>query len=518
MHGKQYFYKNHLSISVRSFLSVLACLALSVNCQWLHAQAVMIRYTENNADFPNPERGFYIPSQTYAGKFVPLNGPQLVEYRTVQQKHGSASYAIYSTLLFRYYILDKFVDQALDENFLKALENDFSVVRKAGLKMIIRFSYINKVHSDGCVDKEGICPPYGDASKTIVLKHISQLKPLLQRNADIIAVMQQGFIGIWGENYYTDSFGDASENGAGRILDSNWRDRNDVLKALLDALHKSRMVQVRTPQMKQKFVYGPSAGTDANSLTREKAYNNTDEARIGFHNDCFLASADDYGTYYDYGSSSARKKSASETMRKYFEADSRYGPVGGETCDDAFSPQNDCAPAGHAEQEMAAMHYSYLNTGYNNKVNNDWDSMGCLSSIKKRLGYRFVLKNALFPATAKAGGTFTFSVNLANRGYAAPFNPRAVELVLRNIETGKIFILPCKSDIRFWFSGDIHWKETVTLPGTITAGSYALMLNFPDPYPSLSKRPEYSIQLANEKVWEAATGYNKLNHIVIIRK
>ena len=501
---------------MRSFISILLCVHFIINFQWLHAQPATIRYTESNADFPNPERGFYIPSQTHAGNFVPLNKQQLIQYRTAQQKHGSASYAIYSTLLFRYYILDQFIHKPLSTDFLQKLDNDFTAVREAGLKMIIRFSYINKVHANGCADKEGICPPYGDAPKTIVLQHILQLKPLLQKNTDIIAVLQQGFIGIWGENYYTDYFGDASENGAGRIMDSSWRDRNDILKALLDALPKTRMVQVRTPQMKQKFVYGASAPTDSRALDPEKAYNNTDEARIGFHNDCFLASSDDYGTYYDYGSSSTPKKPANETMRKYFAADSRYGPVGGETCDDAFSPQNDCAPAGRAEEEMAAMHYSYLNTGYNNTVNNDWDSTGCLSSIKKRLGYRFVLKDGHFPAAGKAGEPFAFSVNLSNKGFASPYNPRTVELILRNTANGKIFIIPCKTDIRFWFSGAIQWKETVTLPNTIAAGSYALLLNFPDKYLSLSKRPEYSIRLANEKVWEAATGYNKLNHIVMI--
>lgn len=495
---------------------MLFCILFLVHGQRLYAQSVAIRYTENSGDFPNPERGFYIPSQTHAGNFVPLNEQHLNSYRTAMQKHGTASYAVYSTLLFRYYILDKFVDAPLNTDFLTALENDFVMVRKAGLKIILRFSYINKVHSEGCADKEGICPPYGDASKAIVLQHIAQLKPLLRQNADIIAVLQQGFIGIWGENYYTDYFGDASENGAGRVLDSNWQDRNDILKALLGALPKNRMVQVRTPQMKQKFVYGPSASTDSKPLNPEKAYSETDEARIGFHNDCFLASADDYGTYYDYGSSSTPKQSANEIMRKYFAAESRYGPVGGETCDDTFSPQNDCAPAGHAEQEMMAMHYSFLNTGYNNTVNNDWDSMGCLSSIKKRLGYRFVLKDALFPSTAKSGETFGFSVHLVNRGYASPFNPRAVELVLRNTSNGKTFIIPCKVDIQHWFSGDIAWEETIQLPGKIPAGRYALLLNLPDAYPTLSKRPAYSIQLANQNMWEPNTGFNRLQHTITI--
>lgn len=349
------------------------------------------------------------------------------------------------------------------------------------------------------------------------MQHIAQLKPLLQKHADIIAVAQQGFIGIWGENYYTDYFGDASKNGAGRILDSNWRDRNEVLKALLDALPKDRMVQVRTPQMKQKFVHGPAAPTSSRAMTASEALNGTDAARIGFHNDCFLASIDDYGTFLDYGSSNTPQQPANEIMRSYLEADSRYVPVGGETCDDTFSPQNDCAPAGHAAEEMAAMHYSYLNTGYNNNVNNDWDSLGCMNSIRKNLGYRLVLKSARLPTKLVPGKTVQISIGLVNTGYAAPFNPRNAEFILRNSATQKIYKIPTKADARSWFTGAIEWNEKIKIPEQIPSGNYELLLNLPDKYPSLSDRPEYSIRLANERTWEAGTGYNKLNHTIMVR-
>ncbi|ULQ54583.1 DUF4832 domain-containing protein [Flavihumibacter fluvii] len=497
-------------------IRLLTCLLFSIPLM-AASQTKKITYKETDADFANPERGFYVPSQTTTSKFTALDADRLTAYRTKLQKHGKASYSIYATLLFRYYILDQFTDKALSEDLLLALDEDFNAVRKSGLKMIIRFSYINKVHSDGCADKEGICPPYGDAPKAIVLQHITQLKPLLQKHADVIAVAQQGFIGIWGENYYTDYFGDASKNGTGRILDSNWRDRNEVLKALLDALPKDRMVQVRTPQMKQKYVYGPSATTGSRAMTTANALNGSDAARIGFHNDCFLASIDDYGTYQDYGSTDSPQQPANEIMRSYLQEESRYVPVGGETCDDTFSPQNDCAPAGHAEEEMAAMHFSYLNTSYNNTVNNDWDSMGCMNSIRKKLGYRIVVQAATMPTTGKAGMAFQFSINLVNKGYAAPFNPRTVELVLRNTSTLKNYRIPCKVDVRSWFTGAIEWKENILLPETLPAGRYELLLNLPDQYASISGRPEYSIRLANEGVWEESSGYNKLNHTITIK-
>ena len=298
-------------------------------------------------------------------------------------------------------------------------------------------------------------------------------------------------------------------------MDSSWHDRNDVLKALLDALPKDRMVQVRTPQIKQKFVYGPGADVSSKAIGKKDAFSYSDEARIGFHNDCFLSSPDDYGTFYDYGSSASLRKPANEILRKYFEEESRYAPVGGETCDDAFSPENDCAGA---EKEMAAMHYSYLNTAYNNYVNNDWDSGGCIQDIKLKLGYRFVLHDASFPPEIKAGSDFNFAINLENVGFASPYNPRPIQFVLRNEKTGKEFFILCKADVRFWFSGKVQWKENIKIPADLPEGNYQLLLNLPDKYSSLSSTPAYSIRFANENLWEENTGYNKLNFILTVRK
>jgi hypothetical protein len=56
----------------------------------------------------------------------------------------------------------------------------------------------------------------------------------------------------------------------------------------------------------------------------------------------------------------------------------------------------------------------------------------------------------------------------------------------------------------------------VVTENDMPAGSYALFLNMPDASEKLSQRPEYSIRLANENAWEAATGYNALNATISI--
>ena len=474
------------------------------------AQNTLVRYKESTDDFPNPERGFYHPIQTKASNYQLLSEERLKNLPNPVKVKG-ADYAVVSTLVQRGIMLDAFVHSSLSDEFLENLKKDFQIARSSGVKLILRFNYIASVHSGDCPDLEKICPPYGDAPKDIVLQHISQLKPVLHDNADVIAAIQMGFIGIWGENYYTDYFGDASMNGTGRIMDSCWRDRNQVLKALLDAVPGDRMIQVRTPQIKQRYVYGIKATVTVPALKTNEAFTGKDKSRIGFHNDCFLASADDYGTYYDYGNSSSPRKSANDVLRNYFSLDSKFVVVGGETCDDTFSPQNDCEPAGHAEKEIRDMHYSYLNTAYNNDVNNDWENGKCMDNIKRKLGYRFVLRSGEFPGKIRAGEKLNIQIRVENIGYASPYNPRPVQLLLRSVADGEIVNFEFKTDIRFWFTGIINLKGSFLLPGKIKPGKYELLLNLPDKYKSLAARPEYSIRLANENCWESATGYNSLN-------
>ncbi len=481
------------------------------------AQQKRVVYQESQQDVLNPERGFYIPSGTKASHFNGLDVNVLKGFRSNPRQLGKASYAVTVSLLYRGYELDIFKTQPLSAAFLDSLQKDFDVVRAAGLKLVLRFAYTNASHSGDCKDAEHICPPYGDAAPGIVLQHIQQLRPLLQKNADVIAVLQQGFIGIWGENYYTDYFGDASGNGAGRILDSSWQQRSRVLQALLEALPNNRMIQVRTPQIKQKYVYGPAAATDVLPLTAAEAFTGSGKARIGFHNDCFLASADDYGTYEDLGSSMQPRQPAVQALRKYIAADTRYTVVGGETCDDAFSPQNDCAPAGYAEEEMRRMHYSFLNAAYNNQVNNDWDSAGCLYNIRRQLGYRFVLRSALLPAAIQKGKSFLVDLSLENLGYASLYNPRSAMLVLRNSNTKKEITIPLKTNPLLWSSGAHQVQEKIVLPAATAPGDYQLFLYLPDQCGSIARRPEYAVQFCNTGVWEETTGYNDLQHRVRVR-
>ncbi len=488
-------------------------------CSGVLTAQVAVSYSASAADFANPERGFYRYSETRSGNYTPLDASELASYRSFGTIPG-ADYDFVSTLVFRYFFLEDFTAGPISESYLENISNDMAAVRQAGLKVIPRFAYTDEL-DDSCGNF--ICPPYGDAPKDVVLAHIDQLAPILQANGDIIATVQMGFIGTWGEQYYTDHFGDASAQG--KLLDENWADRIEVLEALLDVLPKNRTVQVRYPQMKQKAIYGISAPTTSEATEEAEAYSGSNKARIGFHNDCLLSSFNDVGTYLNYGTTDDGSESDTATLKPYFAADSRFVPVGGETCSDNYSPENDCATGGgFAAEELRRMHYSYLNSGYNNEVNNDWVAGGCMEDIKRELGYRFELQEGSLPTAAAQGASLKIELFLNNTGYTAPFNERNVEFILRGKEDGAVFVARCDVDPRTWYPEEQRHRisEEFCIPEDMPLGTFEMLLNFPDPAASLRSRPEYSIRLAStfngEEVWEPATGYNRLGADLVIRR
>lgn len=483
---------------------------------YLTAQ-VTVNYAPSTEDFVNPERGFYRYTETRSGSYTSLDANELATFRNSYTAFG-ADYSIVSSLAFRYFFLEDFTGGPISQTYLDNVRADFTAARTAGIKLIPRFAYTDNVDGTGC--GSFICPPYGDAPKSVVLNHISQLAPIFEENKDVIAAVQMGFIGTWGENYYTDFFGDASGEGQGQLFDANWSDRNEVLGALLAAVPTERMVQVRYPQQKQRYVYGVNAPTSSAPLTAVEAYAGTDKARLGFHNDCLLASPADFGTYSNYGNDSGSGGDDTTNLKPYFANDSRYVVVGGETCSDGYSPENDCAATNgqaYGDTELRRMHYSYLNTDYNQEVNNDWETGGCMDAIKRSLGYRLELTSGLLPAAAQAGNPLAISLDVRNVGYAAPFNGRGLELILRETTSGEIWRVALDEDPRTWNpeAGTITISASPCLPAGMVVGNYEYLLHLPDPMPTLYGRPDYSIRLASklsngDDVWEPVTGFNNL--------
>ena len=469
-------------------------------------------YTVATDDFANPERGFYIHTETRASapSPVPLN---LANLRINGSRDPNNAYVARISLALRVFYLDTFINTPISSNYLAVIEADLASIRNQGVKAIVRFAYFRSSER-----------PFPEPSKVRILEHIGQLAPVFRRNRDVIAVLQQGFIGAWGEGYYTDVFSTAGQT----FTTQNWTDRAAVIQALLDALPPERMVQVRVPQQRQKFLHGPAAPTSTPADAVTQAFNGSATARLGFHNDCFLADATDAGTFGDYDG--ATEPLDITRLRDYQALETRFTAMGGETCLENSPADNCAANGGRADGDLALFHYSFLNQGYNANVNDDWVTQGCMEDIKRRLGYRLELMSGVFPGEAHPGEVIPLRLELRNIGFAAPFNPRGLELVLRHTNSGQRFFaeLSRDTDARRWLPGTNHVVTSRLLaPPNLPAGAYELLLHLPDPAPTLYGLAHYSIQLANSvalnsegaplgSIWEPATGYHRLGRTLVI--
>lgn len=412
-------------------------------------------YEKSSQDLLNPERGFFSPQEGLA-----IEG--LKDIRRLQNV----------SVIRTYFALDAYRNAPLPAAYLEKLDKYFQAVREAGLKAIVRFAYSSSMDQP-------------DAPLDRVLAHGDQLQPILQAHADIIVMLEAGFIGAWGEWH-------SSKSG----LDTD-QGRKAVLLKLLAILPPDRMVAVRC-----NFYKRAALGIEK-PLGPTEAFTRSHPARVGAHNDCLGASQDDFGTY---------SANAIEAEKTFLNLDNRYVPQEGETCSPGAYSR--CA---NMVQDLKRMRWDLLNQGYHPDVLQGWKQEGCFAEIQKHLGYRFVLRQTEIQDSVRPGEGLRASISLTNEGWGKAFNPRGLELILRSQMGGAQYVLPLNHDPRFWGSGDSARFEVVGgIPATMPAGRYRVFLNLPDPMPRLRNRPEYSIRLANQGLWEDSTGFNDLLHTVTV--
>lgn len=400
-------------------------------------------FVEDDAAFLNPERGVFD-----GGGIALTDGASYESIRT-------RGY----TLAYGKVRLDAFRTTAISKSTLDALDAGFNRVRAAGIKVVLRF-----VYNDGTG---------GDASESQIISHINQLAPVIAKNIDAIAVWQAGFIGLWGEWH-------SSTNS----LDNPTSHKN-IVNALLAALPKERMIQIRTPHFKQELWKDPTP--DTLWFSGEK------QARVGHHNDCFLASTTDEGTYLD---------PASE--KDFLEKDIKALPMGGESCKKTTFTTCD-----NAKKELARFRWSFYNQFWHPDVWTQWGAEGCRDEIGKKLGYRLVLDEATFAKAVPPGGVLPVKLKIRNVGYAPMFNPRPLKIVLDDGKTR--YVATVEVDPRKWMpGGTFEVSVRLRVPATAMAVRARLELWLPDASMALALRPEYAVRVASKGIWDEKRGTNVL--------
>jgi hypothetical protein len=474
-----------------------------------------VKFEPSSENFANPERGFAYqndvpwPSSTPWGycrqgdnfsayNYTAWNTPLDPTMLATERAQGR------SVVMSRYHIA-AFRDTDLSAEYLAFLDRDFATARQAGVKQIIRFAYNY---------------PNGgpDAPVSQVLRHLDQLKPVLQRSKDVIATMEAGFIGCWGEwhsssnellpkNYPPISPQDGYINDSTRA----------IITKLLETLPADRFLQMRYPRNVFEY-FGSTDLSPIAPLSATNAYDGSARARIGHQEDCFVCNDTHGGSYWN-------PRGTFQEAPNFLRQNNLFAPQGGEPGDpestDPTEPGNPNSPLSACNKIRDEFHdFSWstvglFNTGAPYSAIKRWQRDGCWDEFTRNLGYRFRMNEATVPTTARAGDPFSLSVSLTNEGYARPFNPRGMEVALQNTKSGAItrvaFVPPI--DARLWLPGRDETKVLpidVTLPPSLAPGTYDVMLNLPDPEPTLNTRPEFSIRLANTNTWQPATGYNSL--------
>ncbi len=399
--------------------------------------------------------------------------------------------------------INKTGDYDFDDDFFKSWRQTFENCRKNGCMIALRFRY----------DDNGVANPE-PASFDKVLYHIKQIKDsgLLEEYKDILAFVESGFVGKWGEQH------------GGKYTTVDYKAK--LLSAMLDAVPAPVPVTVRTPDTFAKYV-----GIDRKDLDNDKYYQKNgddtliylpDYNRVGIYDDGYMGSDTDLSTYAD-------RKIETNWLHRFTENTYFGGEFSGDL-DFAFSfdtylPQN-------AIPEMYKTHLSYINSNIFEKYKDftfgsKYDIEGIDNSayygetvfkfIRDHIGYRFVLRKSEHSNKVEQGGELETNFNIENTGFANPvFKPYA-SLILE--KDGRFYETYMPVDAHSWKSGEITENNIKWhLPSGMEAGKwniYVRLSTLKDNYENSeyskdSGFPKYGVRFANNVVWNSQFGANYL--------
>ena len=469
-------------------------------------------YSEIDEDVPNPERGLY----------------KQIDYvfknKTLSDIHESDITGFDGSLIFTLFVLNYYQNKDDIHDAIPQIQRVMEAIRKAGKKAIIRFAYTNS-------DKTSSY----DASMKRICTHIEKLKTeVFEKYTDVIYLVQCGFIGAWGEWYYSDHFTKDnckkhdfnfvdSEGGEHHNYDKSYGkvteygNRASVIDALYSAVPYNRQIALRTPHYK-RFYLSPN---DINTWSKlNRVSTSGPDSRISFHNDAFMIDGgEEMGTFlFD------------QTMdRTMWKDQSAYLAIGGETGSlDETDPNNkkyvDFKKNLKVEEVVHYImeyNYSYLHEHPSSYMYKWWVKYNWLPAIKKALGYRLWLEKLTIKGSSLSKNQkVQVYLKIKNSGAAPVINYRPMRLVLlpKGMPADGIVLDPhvmddsSFGDIREITSGkSMEFIFKVTMPKTLETGDQ-LAIWMPDAdvkHHGLDSKSVYSIHLANDGIsFTDKYGYN----------
>ncbi len=407
-------------------------------------------YREITDKIDNPDRGFYLPCLMIGA--LEGNEAQLPEGNLVHLRVSLGAFSHNYQMHHNHTLPD--VSEGgwtdLSEDFLTALTKTMAHIRQNGASAIVRFAYD---------DFEGI--ENLEPSMEGILAHISQLEPFFSENADVIAAVESGFLGRWGEQH------------GSVIVDENHRQKNipTLVRALLKVVPEPITVSVRRPEY-----YCYVAGIPLSELPNHQAKPGDGLYRVGVYNDGYLGSESDRGTYTDR-----------EAELKWLDHQASHTLFGGEVAENYSTDGMVYNSIEHISREMFQTHTSYLNIEWNDQVIRQWKEtqyqgadpvyhgLSGFTYVENHLGYRFVLRSACYSARF---GKETIIAQIENVGAGNVVKPKTAVLNMVSKENG-IMQIPTELDVRTWNSQNTA-EIKVQIPAKLKDGVHDVYLQIAD--------------------------------------
>ena len=403
-------------------------------------------YEEITDSLSNPERGFY-----HTCKIIGKQEGNMAKNPEDRLVHMRISIGCFSHNYLRYHGQAQENDtvdgwEPISEDFLAALNETMDNIRSNEGAAIIRFAYDD---FDGIADLE--------PSMEGVVAHISQLQGFFVRNADVIAAVESGFLGCWGEQHTS--------------LLVNRENRSESIPILVDALLEA-VPEPITVSVRRPVYYCYAADVDLEEIQTHRVDSDHPYYRVGVYNDGYLGSETDLGTY-----------SNRESEIQWLEYQAGHTLYGGEVVADRATDGVVYNSIDYISQEMFRTHTSYLNIEWNDSVIEQWRNtvytgsdpvyygLSGFTYVENHLGYRFVLRSS-----TDWGDRITAVIE--NVGAGNVVKPKTVTLNLCS-ETGAVTEIPTAIDVRSWTSRNTA-EIVIALPKSLDPGAYTVYLKIAD--------------------------------------
>ncbi len=434
-------------INVKALITLTAIIILTA-CGTT-TKDVVVRPVEIDSTLLNPGRGFTTTGKTFNDGLKadqhPLSGlHQLrVYWNKLQPEEDKINFAL----------IDSFIERCTANgqllNFRVMCQNEDMTVPEWALEA-------------------GVKSPFYD-NPVFLEKHANLIKALGERydGHPGVGFVDIGTVGHWGEWHITPDAKDPK-----KIVYPSEASVKNIIDVYFSSFKKTPLVSLISLKSPYGYKYATSNGA-------------------GWRADCW-GDMDSLGWNHMKGvyPPAIKNAGAEDSWKK--------GPIAFETCwtmNEWFKRQWDID---YILEKALEWHATGVNNG-SEEVPEPWRAK--VKEFEKKLGYRFVLDELVYPGSIKKGESIKMKMHWQNKGVAPMYNiyQLAFQLTSKSNPETKI-VIAADADLRKIFPGGMDLPATIQLPGHITEGDYELELGIVVPG---TKQPVVKLAIAgiNESGW-----------------